>query len=50
MATYTIQKTHFRNDPRFGRTTTLLKNGVVVLVLMGVVPKHAIVAQYEGRL
>ena len=51
--TYTVEKTYFRNDRRFRRTTTLvIRKGETVerFVLMGVVPKRAIIAQYEGRL
>lgn len=30
-----IEKTYFRNNPRYGRTTTLVVDGVVVYVTMG---------------
>lgn len=46
---YKVEKTYFRNGPRYGRTTTLLKNGVAVLVLMGVVSRRMAVTQYEGK-
>lgn len=44
---FKILKTYFKGDPKFGRTTTLTRDGKVVLVLMGIVPKRAIMRQYE---
>lgn len=46
MNNYTIEKTYFRNNPKFGRTTTLLCDGKEVLSVMGVVSKKQMVNQY----
>jgi hypothetical protein len=46
--TITTRKTYFRNNPHFGRTTTLIVNGVVVLEVMGVVGKKVMVNQWRS--
>lgn len=43
-----IEKTYFRNNPRFGRTTTLIVNGVAVLETMGISTKRQMVKQWAG--
>lgn len=50
MKNYETQKTYFRNNPKFGRTTALLLNGIEVLSVMGTVGKKVLVRQYEASL
>lgn len=46
----TAEKTHFRGNPKFGRTTTLkAANGAVLLVVMGDVPRRMIFAQWAEK-
>ena len=45
---YKIEKTYFRNNPNFGRTTTLKDvNGKVLVVLMGSITKAQAVESYK---
>ena len=46
---YNVERTYFQNNPQRGRTTTLWKDGEKVLEVIGIAPKYAMVAQYEGR-
>lgn len=43
----TIRATYFRNNPRFGRTTTLVIDGIAVLEVMGIVGKRAMLRQWK---
>lgn len=47
-----ILKTHFRNDPRYGRTTTLVHRvtGEVLFVGMGVCTRAELWGAYERSL
>lgn len=41
---------YFRNNPKFGRTTKLVIDGLVVLEVMGVSPIKSLIAQYQNQL
>jgi hypothetical protein len=47
---YKTNKTYFRGNPRFGRTTTLMLDGKTVLEVMGTVGKRDMIRQYEASL
>jgi len=45
-----IEKTYFRNDSKYGRTTTLIdvKTGKTLISVMGIATKKDCIATYEG--